>query len=190
MDNTDTAIAQRRYSTGAIVLHWLIALAIIANWLIAQIAEDAPKAKEEQLMGVHFALGMTVLILTVLRVLWRLVNRPPVPHPGHRRWERVLASVVHRLFYVLMVGLPLSGYMMLQTYMGGMGVNMFGLFEFPGWPMPKDKAANEVYHEIHEIFANLMLALLALHVAGALKHQLIDRDGTLSRMLPFGRGSA
>lgn len=176
-----------RYSGGAIILHWLIALAIITNWLLAHVAEDAPKAQHDIMMGRHMAIGMTVLILSVLRVVWRLMHKPPPPNPEHRGWERLAARAVHTLLYVLMLGLPLTGYLMLQTYVGGMGVDMFGIFEFPGIPMTKSKAANGVFHEMHEVFATAMLFLFLLHVAGAWKHQLIDRDGTIFRMLPFGR---
>lgn len=186
MDTPQSAV-QRRYSSGAVLLHWLIALAIITNWLLAHIAEDAPDAEREVMMGRHMAIGMTVLILSVLRVIWRLSHKPPPPNPDHKGWERLAASVVHKLFYVLMIGLPLSGYLMLQAYVGGMGVDMFGLFEFPGLPMAKSKGLNEAFNELHEIFAATMLVLFLLHVAGAWKHQLLDRDGTIFRMLPFGR---
>lgn len=187
MQETDTAAAQRRYSTGAIVLHWLIALAIIANWLIAKIAHDAPKPREEAMMGVHVALGMTVLLLSVLRIVWRLTHKPPPPNPDHAKWERVLASVVHKLFYFFMIALPLTGYLMAQTGTGGMAIDMFGLFDFPGLAVTKSHDDHEVFEELHEIFANVMLVLFALHVVGAWKHQLFDRDGTVLRMLPFGR---
>ena len=185
----DTSL--NRYSMGAIVLHWLIALAIIGNWLLAQYAERLEhqklEAQHEAAMGTHFALGMTVLILSVLRILWRLVHRPPAPNPAHKPWERTLASVIHKLFYILIIGLPFTGYMMLQTYLGGMDVNMFGLFDFPGIAMAKDKGANEVFHELHEIFATVMVVLLGLHVLGALKHHFGDRDDTLRRMSPLRR---
>lgn len=183
----DAAAAQARYSLVAIVLHWLIALAIIANWLIAHIAEDAPKPQAEAMMGLHMALGMSVLILTVLRILWRIVHRPPPPNPDHAKWERVLAGIVHKLFYVLMIGLPLTGYLMVQTGTGGMAISMFGIFDFPGLSMARDHDTHEVYEGVHAAFGNVMLALFILHVVGAWKHQLLDRDGTVLRMLPFGR---
>ncbi len=187
MDTDTTISVQRRYSLGAIVLHWLIALSIIANWIIAQVAEDAPKASHDALMGTHFALGVTVLVLSVLRIIWRITHKPPPPNPDHASWERILASVVHKLFYFLIIALPLTGYLMLQFYAGGMAVDMFGIALFPGLPVGQDKGANEVFHELHEIFATAMLVLFLLHVAGAWKHQLLDRDGTIFRMLPFGR---
>lgn len=187
MQETATTEEQRRYSMGAIILHWLIALAIIANWLIAQLAEDAPKAQEEAMMGVHVALGMTVLILTVLRIFWRLTHKRPEPNPDHAKWERVLASAVHKLFYFFMIALPLTGYLLVQTGTGGMAIDMFGLFDFPGLAVAKSHADHEVFEELHEIFANVMLVLFVLHVVGAWKHQLLDRDGTVLRMLPFGR---
>lgn len=188
MEQTEQAAAlQHRYSLGAIILHWLIAFAIIANWIIAQIAEDLPKAEEQALMGTHVALGMTVLILTVLRIIWRIMHKPPPPNPDHARWERVLAHVVHKLLYVLMLGLPLSGYFMVQTGTGGMAIDMFGLFDFPATEMAKNHDTHETLEGVHELFANAMLGLFVLHVVGAWKHQLLDRDGTVLRMLPFGK---
>lgn len=176
-----------RYSTVAIVLHWLIALAVISNWLIARLADGAPKDKAQELMGTHFALGLTVLILSLLRLGWRLMHATPPPNPAHRPWERLVARVVHKLFYVLIIALPLSGYMMVQTHMGGQSISMFGLFTVPGIDMAKDKVANAIFHGLHENFVLAMLVLLFLHVLGILKHQLLDRDGTIMRMLPFGR---
>ena len=189
MSTLDTAAAatRTRYSLGAIALHWLIALAIIANWLIAQIAEDAPKAKEEELMGVHVALGMTILILSVIRIGWRITHKPPPPNPDHPKWERVLASVVHKIFYFLIIALPLTGYLLVQYGTGGWPISMFGIFDFPGLPVPKNHDTHEVFEGIHGALANVMLVLFFLHIAGAWKHQLFDRDGTIFRMLPFGR---
>lgn len=187
-----TDIAKNRYSTGAIVLHWLIALAIVGNWLLAQYAEQLEEqkleAQHEAAMGSHFALGVAVLLLSVLRIVWRLMHRPPEPNPAHKPWERRLSSVVHKLFYILIIALPLTGYMMLQTYLGGMDVNMFGLFDFPGIAMAKNEVANEVFHDLHEVFATTMLVLFVLHVGGALKHHLLDRDDTLLRMTGRSRG--
>lgn len=183
--------APNRYSTGAMVLHWLIALAIVANWLLAQYAEQLEeqklKAAHEAAMGTHFAIGVTVLVLSVLRIIWRLLHRPPALNPDHSRWERLLASVIHKLFYILIIALPLTGYLMLQTYAGGMSVNMFGLFDFPGIAMAPDKAASETFGELHEVFATTMVVLFVLHVAGALKHHFFDRDDTLLRMTARSR---
>ncbi len=187
MQNVDAGAAQARYSRVAMILHWLIALAIIANWLIAHIAEDLPKPQAEALMGTHMALGMTVLILTILRILWRIMHKPPAPNPDHAKWERVLASVIHKLLYFLMIGLPLTGYLLVQTGQGGWPINMFGIFDFPGLSVARDHDTHEVFEGFHLVFGNVMLALFLLHVAGAWKHQLLDRDGTILRMLPFGR---
>ncbi len=185
MSNTDTNAARSRYSHGAITFHWLIALAIIANWILAHYAEDLPKAEHERLMGTHVAIGMSVLILSVLRVIWRLMHKPPPPNPEHKAWERLLAGLIHKLFYVLIIALPLTGYLMVQTFTGGMGIDMFGAGQFPGIAMAKDKPASELFGELHEVISYVMAALLALHVAGAWKHHLVDRDGTMGRMLPF-----
>lgn len=189
MSTLDTAAAatRTRYSLGAIVLHWLIALAIIGNWLIAQIAERSSKAQEQELMGVHVALGMTVLILSVVRVGWRITHKPPPPNPDHAGWERMLASIIHKLFYFLIIALPLTGYLMVQYSAGGWPIDMFGIFNFPGLSVAKDHSAHEVFEGLHGTLANIMVVLFFLHIAGAWKHQLLDRDGTIFRMLPFGR---
>lgn len=183
--------AQNRYSTGAIVLHWLIALAIIGNWLLAQYAERLEhqklEAQHEAAMGTHFALGITVLVLSVLRIVWRLAYAQPGPNPAHKPWERRLASVIHKLFYILIIALPFTGYMMLQAYYGGQPVSMFGLFDFPGFPMTKNEGTSGVFSELHEVFATAMVVLFVLHVAGALKHHFADRDDTMSRMSPLAR---
>jgi cytochrome b561 len=184
--DADVADRQARYSRGAILLHWLIALSIIVNWLIGKLAEGMPKPREEAMMGFHVALGVTVLILSVIRVAWRITHKPPPPNPDHARWERVLASAIHKLFYFLIIALPLTGYLMVQYGTGGWPIDMFGLFDFPALPVVKNHGTHEVFEGLHGTLANIMLVLFLLHVAGAWKHQLLDRDGTIYRMLPFG----
>ena len=187
VSNSNRQSILSRYSMGAIAFHWIIAILIAVNYVSAWRAEDLPKAAAAQLMGTHKAIGITVLLLTVLRIVWRLVNRPPALSASLKPWEARFARVTHSLFYVLMITVPLAGWIMHSAFLGGASINVFDMFSYPGLPLGQNKAAADVAHELHEITATLMLALIAVHVLGALKHQWIDRDGSLGRMLPWGR---
>ena len=176
-----------RYSTGAIVFHWLIALLIALNFAAAWVSEGMPKAERLQIMGNHKAIGITILILSVGRIVWRLTHRPPAFLTSLHPWESLLARVTHALFYILMIGIPLAGWIVHSKFSGGAPVSFFGLFNYPGLPMVKDAAAGETAAQIHGTLATVFLVLAGLHVLGALKHQLFDRDGSLWRMLPGGR---
>lgn len=173
-----------RYSGVAIALHWAAAGLIAANFIIAWSAEDLPKAERMELMGTHLALGMAVLALTVARIAWRLARPAPALVATLKGWESGLAKVTHGLLYALMIALPFAGWAMVSAGSGGKPFGFFGLFDVP--VLPIGKSAGGLFHELHEIFATAMLVLLALHVIGALKHQLVDRDGTMRRMLPWG----
>lgn len=176
-----------RYGRGAIVLHWLIAVLIALNIAAAWIAEDLPKDDRAMVMGNHKAVGITVLLLTMLRIVWRWAHRPPPALESLRAWEAALSRVVHAVFYFLMLAIPLTGWAMSSAFSKGAGVPLFGLVTVPALPVGHDKPAAEVFAELHEVLAYLMIALIGLHVAGALKHHLIDRDGTLRRMVPWIR---
>lgn len=178
-----------RYSRGAIAFHWTIAGLILLNFAAAWVAEELPKAEAGQVMDNHKAIGLSILALSVLRIIWRLTHPAPPFVQTLKAWEAATAKVVHGLFYVLIIAIPFSGWAMTSAFSGGAPVGFFGLFDIPGLPFAADKATAGVFHEVHELFATLALLLLALHVAGALKHQFIDRDGTLGRMVPWLRGA-
>ena len=175
-----------RYGAVAIALHWLIAGLIAFNYVAAWVADDMPKAAAAKVMGNHMAFGILILLLSALRVVWRLVNRGPALLPM-ARWESILAHAVHGLMYLLMLGIPLAGWAMHSAFTGGEGVSMFGAFTFPGLPFAQDKhLAEHVFGTLHGLFAYAMLGLLALHVLGALKHQFVDKVPELQRILPWG----
>ncbi|VWX52340.1 cytochrome b [Novosphingobium sp. 9U] len=174
----------RRYSRVAMILHWLIALLIVLNFIAIWVAEDMPKPQRMQIMANHKAIGITVLILTVVRIFWRVTRRPPPFQRTQQPWERALAHAVHALFYFAMIGIPLTGWSMVS---GGGPVSLFGLFSVPPLPVPTSEAASGTFFSVHEKLAWLMIALFVLHVLGALKHQFVDRDRTLGRMIPFLR---
>lgn len=166
------------------ILHWLIALLIVLNFIAVWVSEDMPRPERMQIMANHKSIGLTVLILTILRIVWRVTHRPPPFQRSLQPWERGLAHTVHTLFYIAMIGIPLTGWAMVS---GGGPVKVFGLFSMPALPVPTDEASSTTFFTVHEKLGWLMLALLALHVLGALKHQFVDRDATLGRMIPFLR---
>ncbi|MBU6268591.1 MAG: cytochrome b [Sphingomonadales bacterium] len=175
-----------RYGAVAIALHWLIAVLIGLNYVAAWVADDMPKAAAAKVMGNHMAFGILILLLTVLRIVWRLVNRGPALLPM-ARWERILAHAVHGFLYLLMLAIPLAGWAMHSAFTGGQGVSIFGAFTFPGLPLAQDKVlAEHVFGAMHGLFATAMLVLMGLHVLGALKHQFVDKVPELQRVLPWG----
>ena len=130
----------------------------------------------------HKSVGLTVPVLAVLRLAWRLMNPPP-PYPDHMTTaEVVLAKLSHWGFYVLMLALPLSGWAMVSTSKLQFPILYFGLFEIP--KLPFSKAWGELFDQSHLILGWITLALIVLHVAAALKHHYFDRDDVLVRMLP------
>ncbi|MXO63627.1 cytochrome b [Qipengyuania oceanensis] len=180
-----SAASQRRYSTGAMVFHWLIAIAVIANWWIAEQAHDLPQAERGALMGWHFTIGITILILTVLRIVWRVTHPVPPMSDRHAGWERFLARATHTLFYILLIGLPLGAWIGLSGY--DSAISFWGLFSIPALPVGFGEETGHEILELHASGGTFMMILVVLHVLGALKHQFIDRDGELYRMLPFGQ---
>ena len=173
-----------RYSWGAMLLHWVIAILVIANWRIAESAENLPDTERGAVMGWHFAFGMLILLLTVARIVWRLTHKRP-PLGGHlKAWERILARTVHSLFYILLIAMPLLGWIGMSGYK--FPIDMFGIT----WPVLPTGLNEDTGHEILEVHATLgsvMVLLIGLHVLGALKHHFWDKDGELWKMLPFGR---
>jgi cytochrome b561 len=167
-----------RYSGGAILLHWLIAALLLANVAIAFTMEDA-----RWLMPLHKSIGITVLLLTLVRIGWRLTHAAPPLPATLAPWERIAARVTHAAFYLLLLVMPLLGWATSSSGKWGTGA-LFGVIPWFDLPLGKSEALNETLGEAHELAAYLTIALIVLHVAGALKHHFVDRDGTLSRMLP------
>jgi cytochrome b561 len=177
-----------RYSTGAIILHWAIAIAVIVAWRIAESAEHVSEVQEAAIMADHMAVGMLILLLTVLRLVWRLTHTQPDFPQDLAGWERIAARVVLFTFYVLLVGLPLMGW--IGSSMEGAAIDVFGAFTIPGLPVAADRGLGHEILEVHGSLGEIMLYLIVLHVVGALKHHFYDKNGALYRMLPFGTPKA
>lgn len=173
-------MSQRRYSTGAIVLHWVIAIAVIVNWRLAESFEHAEGADKLFWINQHKALGITILVLSLLRLLWRFTHRPPAHQPPLAPWEKTLSGIVHTIFYVLLIGLPIGGW--LASSYAGYPIPMWGAFDWPLLPVAENKDLGHEIAEAHGTGGKLMLILIALHVVGALKHSFIDKVPSFSRM--------
>ena len=168
-----------RYGASAILLHWLLALMLVGSFGVGVYMADLPVSPSRlKLYNYHKWAGVTILALSGLRLLWRLTHRPPadVPMPA---WQSRAAHATHGLLYALFFIVPLVGWA--YSSAAGYPVVWFGVLPLPDF-VPVDKALAEAIKPWHERSAMLMAALVLLHVAGALKHQLIDRDGLIDRM--------
>jgi len=174
----------------AILLHWasaLCVLVLIGLGLTMTHAALAP-LRQFQLYQWHKSVGITVLVLTVLRVLWRLTHRPPPLPAGMPARERRAAAAAHHLLYLLLVGLPLTGWAVVSLSPFNIPTVLYGLVPWPHLPLagfvPDPAAAEGILKRIHALGAWSLAALLAVHVAAALRHHLRLRDDVLRRMLP------
>lgn len=177
---------QIEYGTVAKAFHWVIALLIIVMLCVGLYMTNVkmPMGQKFQIFGLHKSTGMLILMLASLRLLWRLINTHPIPLPSHQAWEKALAKLVHGLLYGAMFLMPLTGW--IGSSAKNFTVSFFGLFPLPNLVGRNDALAKTMW-QIHEYAAYALIGLIALHFAGAMKHHLIDRDGTLWRMLPHLR---
>ncbi len=171
-----------RYGYVAQTLHWTIVILLIVQVTLGRIAGGLPLGLEKlAVLARHKSFGITILGLAIIRLAWRLFNRPP-PLPPMPRWQHHAANLNHWALYALLFAMPLSGWMMSSA--SNFPVSWFGLVQLPDFVGP-DRALKERFHDLHHLFAWFLYALAGLHVAAALKHQFLDRDGLLFRMLPW-----
>jgi cytochrome b561 len=183
-----------RYSTVAILLHWTIAAAIVAQvasglWMVRAIHSAGSQAAAFHAYQWHKSLGLTILVLSLLRLCWRLANPPPPLPTSMTRLQRRAARTMHGLFYALTLGIPLVGWLMVSASPLGLPTMVFGLFEWPHvpWLAGLGSSVEVALKTAHRAMAYALIGLLVLHVAAALKHHLSDRDDILARMLPLVR---
>ena len=190
-----------QYNNISIFLHWLIAVGIvfmfILGWFMDTVPKDAAKSSTFDLfnMGLyvwelskevsprsfyfnlHKSVGISLFALIILRILWRLTHKPPALLDSMKTWEKKLATGAHHGLYFLMVATPLAGIIM--SISSKYGIHWFGIKLVGGID---NKASRELFYEFHEIFGLLILLILFFHIAGAFKHALVDKDGTIRRM--------
>lgn len=190
-----------RYTKTAVVLHWLIAIFLVVmfvlGWFMADLPKDAPKQSAYDLLdlgiytwqladevtprtfyfNLHKSLGITIFALIAIRILWRITHKPPALLTSYKAMERKVATGTHHLLYLFMVAVPLTG--LIMAICSKYGVKWFGLDLFKGLD---NKAVREIFVEAHEVIGIILLLIVALHVAAALKHKFIDKDETMKRM--------
>ncbi|HJU23743.1 MAG TPA: cytochrome b [Casimicrobiaceae bacterium] len=170
------------YNAGAIALHWLTAALVVTNLLLGLSMVALPiSPRKLHWYLFHKSIGITVFLLTSLRVAWRAVHPHPTPVPMPR-WQRRSAAISHALLYVLLFAIPISGW--LYSSATGVQVVYLGVLPLPDL-VAKDRALGDVLRIVHVSLNASLFAVLAVHVAAAVKHHLVDRDVVLSRMLPL-----
>lgn len=189
------------YTKTAIILHWLIAIFIalmfVLGWYMAELPKDAPKQMAYDLfdLGVytwqlaeeasprtfyfnlHKSLGLTVLALIVLRVLWRITHTPPAALSSYTAIEKKVATATHHSLYLLMLAVPVTG--LIMAINSKYGLKWFGMDVIAGLD---NKPVRDFFECTHEFVGIVLLVLIGIHLLGALKHKIIDKDDTMSRM--------
>ena len=177
-------MAPARYTGTAIALHWLLALMIVGSFAVGTYMVELPfSVSRLKLYNWHKWAGVTILALSFLRLAWRLTHRPPAD-VAMPRWQQRAAHAAHIALYVLFFAVPLAGWA--YSSAAGFPIVWFGVLPLPDF-VPVDRALAEAIKPVHETLAIGMAVIVLVHVAAALKHQLVDRDGLLRRMAPGGR---
>jgi cytochrome b561 len=165
------------------LLHWIIAVLVVLQFVLAWTADEMPEDSPQQLTLIarHISFGITLLALAAVRILWRFGTPTPAPPAGARGWETKLAHATLGSLYLLLLAIPISGYLMTAAHgdpVAWFGVQLLSL-------VSKDAAIGRPAHEAHEILGWVLLVLVGLHVLAALKHHFIARNDVLRRMRPW-----
>lgn len=186
-----TTISRTKYDAVAMTLHWITAILMIfmiafgEDLIRVRSGADAASATAAGffLPSVHVSIGVAILVLTILRLVWRLMNPPPPLPDTMAPWEQLVSKLTHLLFYVLLIGLPLSGWLSFSNYIIERplvgAARVFGLFAVPDVP-----DLGDVGGAVHGLGSNVAMVLVILHVLAALKHHFINKDEVLRRMSP------
>ena len=170
------------YAPGSIALHWLLALLLPAAFVLGQYMTTLKLSPAKlQLYSIHKWIGVTAFALALVRIVWRITHPAPAP-VAMPRWQLFVAELTHRLLYVLMIAIPLTGWLMSSAK--GFQTVYLGLLPIPDL-LVKDAVLGDFLAGLHNSLNALLAALVLAHVGAALKHHFIDRDGLLHRMLPF-----
>ncbi|PKU24247.1 cytochrome b [Telmatospirillum siberiense] len=179
-----------RYDGVAVFLHWLTAVAIIALLAMGLIMTDLPKGSALQfsMFQMHKSVGISVLVLTLLRLAWRLAHRPPALPDDMPAWEKAAAHAGHLVLYLLLLGLPFSGWALVSASPFNIPTVLFGVLAWPHLPilstLADKKPVAEALEDLHSAAAWVLIALLVVHIGAALRHHFLLKDDVLRRMLP------
>ena len=176
-----------QYKSGAKWLHWLIALMVFTLLGVGLYMTDMRISPQKlQLYMTHKSVGLTVLMLMLLRLAYRLRNPPPALPQGIPRWQKTASHISHALLYLLLFAMPISGWLMNGA--SGFPMKYFGLVRVPDL-LARNQESLALFKAAHGYIAWTLMALIAVHVLAALKHHFIDRDTVLRRMLPSFRSA-
>jgi cytochrome b561 len=178
----------QRYDKVAIALHWLVAIGVFVMIGLGWYMVDIPKGTPARALfyNTHKSIGVTLAIIILIRVFWRWQHpAPPLP-PGTASWVVNAARLSHSLLYALLVFMPVVGF--IASNFTKYGVTYFGLFKI-GPFFAENKTMYDLFNGFHHAAAAVLVAVIAIHIAAALKHLVIDKDGVFHRMLPGGRSS-
>jgi cytochrome b561 len=176
--------SDRRYSNVSIAIHWAVVVLVLTNvWLGGRMTE-AEGAAQARLLSAHASVGISILVLTLARLGWRLAHPWPRIPDGTPGWQRVIARATHVSFYALLVAAPLFGWATVSAY-PGLTLEVFGGLPWPKLPLAQSESLSGALGETHKTIVKTVYVVLALHIAGALKHHILQRDQVLHRMLPL-----
>jgi cytochrome b561/polyisoprenoid-binding protein YceI len=181
------SIAPLQYSKAAILLHWALALALAFQIGLGWRLDDVPDAQKFASYQLHKSIGITILVLTLARIAVRYYKPRPAP-AADMGWAKRLSKITHAGLYAFMLGVPLSGWAIVSTSKRQVPTMVWDILPLPHLPL--GQGLHEPAEFLHEWLTYAGIALFALHVAGALRHHFILRDGLLSRMIPLGTGEA
>lgn len=184
---TDTAPqnAVLRYSNTAVALHWItVVLVLLQAYLGFTFGLSEPSPARDEIFIWHKSVGVVILIAALIRLAYRWKNPPPPFPPELPAWERAAAVWNHRLFYALLIAMPIVGFVAVSGFANGPTTPLVGGIQIPVIP-GVSKPTGELAGEVHEIAAFLLVGLILLHIAAALKHQFIDKWRGSARMPPF-----
>ena len=192
LTDSTRAPPRARYTRTAMTLHWLIALLIIGNVMLGLSADALPDDWVRPVIDTHKSIGITVLGLALLRILWRMSHKPPPLSREFPSWEKIAAHAAHFVLYLLMIALPLSGWLHDSAWKDAAThpMRLFNLVPWPriGYVMNLEPVLKESLHDrfgaVHTWLGYALYVLLAMHIGGALKHEWIDRKSVLKRMAP------
>jgi len=177
--------ALRRYSNVAVTFHWITVVAVLFQaWLGFSFADMSAGAERDNLFMWHRTIGALILVIVLARLTYRLANPPPPYPPELPRWERLLGTWNHRLFYLLLIAMPIVGLIATSGMTQGPTISLLAGVEIPKIP-GISKELGETAGDAHSAAAFLLIALIVLHAGAALKHQFIDHNRAAGRMPPF-----
>lgn len=182
--STTSALRPTQWNGTSKFLHWLMVLMLFVIAVIGLSHDYFPGDTRKLIMGWHKALGVTVLVLAAVRLVWNLVTPSPARIASTPSWMHLTAQITHGLLYVLMLAMPLSGWIMSSA--GGRPVNYFGLGELPNL-VAKNDSLRELAGEWHETMFWVLLVVVILHAGAAIYHQVMLKDGLLDHMRPGRR---